>query len=71
MALSDLLATQELLEGLLGWLQWAEATLNEKDKEVLPQEIDEVKALIAEHQVPCDQGLVLSSFTICGKGRKL
>ena len=64
MALSDLLATQELLEGLLGWLQWAEATLNEKDKEVLPQEIDEVKALIAEHQVPCDQGLVLSSFTI-------
>uniref|UniRef100_A0A8C8EQP1 Dystonin n=1 Tax=Oncorhynchus tshawytscha TaxID=74940 RepID=A0A8C8EQP1_ONCTS len=50
MALSDLLATQELLEGLLGWLQWAEATLNEKDKEVLPQEIDEVKALIAEHQ---------------------
>uniref|UniRef100_A0A4W5LAD5 Dystonin n=1 Tax=Hucho hucho TaxID=62062 RepID=A0A4W5LAD5_9TELE len=50
MALSDLLATQELLEGLLGWLQWAEATLNEKDKEVLPQEIDEVKTLIAEHQ---------------------
>ncbi|KAM9559764.1 dystonin-like isoform 23-T23 [Salvelinus alpinus] len=50
MALSDLLATQELLESLLGWLQWAEATLNEKDKEVLPQEIDEVKALIAEHQ---------------------
>ncbi|XP_045078903.1 LOW QUALITY PROTEIN: dystonin [Coregonus clupeaformis] len=50
MALSDLLATQELLEGLLGWLQWAEATLNDKDKEVLPQEIDEVKALIAEHQ---------------------
>uniref|UniRef100_A0A674EWB0 Dystonin n=1 Tax=Salmo trutta TaxID=8032 RepID=A0A674EWB0_SALTR len=50
MALSDLLATQELLEGLLCWLQWAEATLNEKDKEVLPQEIDEVKALIAEHQ---------------------
>lgn len=57
MALSDLLATQELLEGLLCWLQWAEATLNEKDKEVLPQEIDEVKALIAEHQVQCDQEL--------------
>ncbi|XP_071265283.1 microtubule-actin cross-linking factor 1-like isoform X26 [Salvelinus alpinus] len=50
MALSDLLATKELLEGLLGWLQWAETTLNDKDNEVLPQEIDEVKALIAEHQ---------------------
>uniref|UniRef100_A0A674CR72 Dystonin n=1 Tax=Salmo trutta TaxID=8032 RepID=A0A674CR72_SALTR len=49
-ALSDLLATKELLEGLLGWLQWAETTLNDKDKEVLPQEIDEIKALIAEHQ---------------------
>uniref|UniRef100_A0A3P8YZI6 Dystonin n=1 Tax=Esox lucius TaxID=8010 RepID=A0A3P8YZI6_ESOLU len=49
-ALCDLLATQELLEGLLGWLQWAETTLNEKDQEVLPQDIDEVKALIAEHQ---------------------
>ncbi|XP_064858699.1 dystonin-like isoform X3 [Oncorhynchus nerka] len=50
MALGDLLATKELLEGLLGWLQWAETTLNDKDKEVIPQEIDEVKALIAEHQ---------------------
>ncbi|KAG7462800.1 hypothetical protein MATL_G00188590 [Megalops atlanticus] len=49
-ALSELLATLELLENLLGWLQWAEATLNEKDKEALPQEIEEVKALIAEHQ---------------------
>uniref|UniRef100_A0A8C7LGL6 Dystonin n=1 Tax=Oncorhynchus kisutch TaxID=8019 RepID=A0A8C7LGL6_ONCKI len=51
MALGDLLATKELLEGLLGWLQWAETTLNDKDKEVIPQEIDEVKSLIAEHQV--------------------
>uniref|UniRef100_A0A8C8EUI9 Dystonin n=1 Tax=Oncorhynchus tshawytscha TaxID=74940 RepID=A0A8C8EUI9_ONCTS len=51
MALSDLLATKDLLEGLLGWLQWAETTLNDKDKEVIPQEIDEVKSLIAEHQV--------------------
>uniref|UniRef100_A0A4W5PTW8 Dystonin n=1 Tax=Hucho hucho TaxID=62062 RepID=A0A4W5PTW8_9TELE len=51
MALSDLLATKELLEGLLSWLQWAETTLNDKDMEVLPQEIDQVKALIAEHQV--------------------
>ncbi|XP_024244053.1 dystonin isoform X9 [Oncorhynchus tshawytscha] len=50
MALSDLLATKDLLEGLLGWLQWAETTLNDKDKEVIPQEIDEVKSLIAEHQ---------------------
>ncbi|XP_031661073.1 dystonin isoform X12 [Oncorhynchus kisutch] len=50
MALGDLLATKELLEGLLGWLQWAETTLNDKDKEVIPQEIDEVKSLIAEHQ---------------------
>uniref|UniRef100_A0A4W5PY58 Dystonin n=1 Tax=Hucho hucho TaxID=62062 RepID=A0A4W5PY58_9TELE len=50
MALSDLLATKELLEGLLSWLQWAETTLNDKDMEVLPQEIDQVKALIAEHQ---------------------
>lgn len=50
-ALSELLATQELLEGLLGWLQWAETTLNEKDQEALPQELEEVKALIAQHQV--------------------
>ncbi|XP_066534474.1 dystonin [Hoplias malabaricus] len=49
-ALSELLATQELLESLLSWLQWAESTLTEQDKEVLPQEIEEVKALIAEHQ---------------------
>ncbi|KAI1894736.1 hypothetical protein AGOR_G00118820 [Albula goreensis] len=49
-ALSELLATLELLENLLGWLQWAETTLNEKDKDPLPQEIEEVKALIAEHQ---------------------
>ncbi|KAL7877334.1 hypothetical protein SRHO_G00039770 [Serrasalmus rhombeus] len=50
-ALSELLATQELLESLLSWLQWAETTLTENDKEVLPQEIEEVKALIAEHQI--------------------
>ncbi|XP_071399790.1 dystonin-like [Centroberyx affinis] len=50
MALSELLATQELLEGLLTWLQWAETNLNDKDKEALPQEIEEVKSLIAEHQ---------------------
>uniref|UniRef100_A0A673BF91 Dystonin n=1 Tax=Sphaeramia orbicularis TaxID=375764 RepID=A0A673BF91_9TELE len=49
-ALSELLATQELLENLLTWLQWAETNLNDKDKEPLPQEIEEVKSLIAEHQ---------------------
>ncbi|XP_064143624.1 dystonin isoform X10 [Loxodonta africana] len=49
-ALAGLIAKQELLEALLAWLQWAETTLSEKDKEVIPQEIEEVKALIAEHQ---------------------
>ncbi|XP_042357950.1 dystonin isoform X5 [Plectropomus leopardus] len=49
-ALTELLATQELLENLLTWLQWAETNLNDKDKEQLPQELEEVKALIAEHQ---------------------
>ncbi|CAJ1067502.1 dystonin isoform X11 [Xyrichtys novacula] len=49
-ALTELLATQELLENLLTWLQWAETNLNNKDKESLPQEIEEVKSLIAEHQ---------------------
>uniref|UniRef100_A0A8D0BYN7 Dystonin n=1 Tax=Salvator merianae TaxID=96440 RepID=A0A8D0BYN7_SALMN len=49
-ALAALIANQELLEALLTWLQWAETTLTEKDKEVIPQEIDDVKALIAEHQ---------------------
>lgn len=50
-ALAGLIAKQELLEALLAWLQWAETTLSDRDKEVLPQEIEEVKALIAEHQV--------------------
>uniref|UniRef100_A0A452I7R8 Uncharacterized protein n=1 Tax=Gopherus agassizii TaxID=38772 RepID=A0A452I7R8_9SAUR len=49
-ALAGLIAKQELLEALLSWLQWAETTLSEKDKEVIPQEIEDVKALIAEHQ---------------------
>lgn len=46
-----MLTTQELLENLLNWLRWAESSLDDKDKEVLPQEIEEVKGLIAEHQV--------------------
>ncbi|KAM6916493.1 dystonin [Xenentodon cancila] len=49
-ALSELLATQELLENLLTWLQWAETNLDDKDKESLPQEIEEIKNLIAGHQ---------------------
>ncbi|XP_060727867.1 dystonin isoform X10 [Tachysurus vachellii] len=49
-ALSELMATQELLENLLSWLQWAETTVTDKDKEALPQEIEEIKALITEHQ---------------------
>ncbi|XP_070274458.1 dystonin isoform X16 [Myotis yumanensis] len=49
-ALAGLIAKQELLEALLTWLQWAETTLSDKDKEAIPQEIEEVKALIAEHQ---------------------
>lgn len=50
-ALTDLLATQDLLENLLTWLQWAETNLNDRDTEPLPQEIEEIKNLIAEHQV--------------------
>ena len=50
-ALTELLATQKLLENLLTWLQWAESKLGDKDKEQLPQELEEVKSLIAEHQV--------------------
>ncbi|PWA25603.1 hypothetical protein CCH79_00001560 [Gambusia affinis] len=49
-ALTELLGTQELLENLLTWLQWAETNLNNRDKETLPQEIEEIKSLIAEHQ---------------------
>ncbi|XP_032409209.1 dystonin isoform X2 [Xiphophorus hellerii] len=50
MALTEMLDTQELLENLLTWLQWAETNLNHRDKETLPQEIEEIKSLIAEHQ---------------------
>uniref|UniRef100_UPI00398EBE39 dystonin isoform X2 n=1 Tax=Pristiophorus japonicus TaxID=55135 RepID=UPI00398EBE39 len=49
-ALADVIANQELLEDLLGWLQWAETILTQRDQEPIPQEIDEVKTLIAEHQ---------------------
>ncbi|XP_068773809.1 microtubule-actin cross-linking factor 1 isoform X12 [Struthio camelus] len=49
-ALSELVANAELLEELLAWIQWAETTLIQQDQEPMPQNIDQVKALIAEHQ---------------------
>ncbi|XP_072354528.1 dystonin isoform X16 [Scyliorhinus torazame] len=49
-ALADVIANQELLENLLGWLHGAETILTQRDQEPLPQEIEEVKTLIAEHQ---------------------
>nr|XP_048681722.1 microtubule-actin cross-linking factor 1 isoform X18 [Caretta caretta] len=49
-ALSDLVANAELLEELLAWIQWAETTLIQRDQEPMPQNIDQVKALIFEHQ---------------------
>lgn len=42
---------QELLEILLVWLQWVEIILIEKDKEVIFQEIEEVKIFIVEYQI--------------------
>ncbi|KAK4808894.1 hypothetical protein QYF61_008009 [Mycteria americana] len=50
-ALSELVANAELLEELLAWIQWAETTLIQRDQEPTPQNIDQVKALISEHQV--------------------
>ncbi|KAM6045371.1 microtubule-actin cross-linking factor 1-like isoform 2-T2 [Chlamydotis macqueenii] len=49
-ALSELVANTELLEELLAWIQWAETTLIQRDQEPMPQNIDQVKALISEHQ---------------------
>ncbi|XP_064254368.1 microtubule-actin cross-linking factor 1 isoform X11 [Passer domesticus] len=49
-ALSELVANAELLEELLAWIQWAETTLIQRDQDPLPQNIDQVKALISEHQ---------------------
>uniref|UniRef100_A0AAV2JPZ4 Dystonin n=1 Tax=Knipowitschia caucasica TaxID=637954 RepID=A0AAV2JPZ4_KNICA len=49
-ALNELLATMDLLDKLLMWLQWAETNLCDKDKEILPEEIEDIKHLIAEHQ---------------------
>ncbi|XP_072836449.2 microtubule-actin cross-linking factor 1 isoform X14 [Pogona vitticeps] len=49
-ALSELVANAELLEELLAWIQWAETTLIQRDQDPAPQNIEQVKALIAEHQ---------------------
>ncbi|XP_044853528.1 microtubule-actin cross-linking factor 1 isoform X15 [Mauremys mutica] len=49
-ALSELVANAELLEELLAWIQWAETTLIQRDQEPMPQNIEQVKALISEHQ---------------------
>ncbi|XP_071655127.1 microtubule-actin cross-linking factor 1 isoform X4 [Patagioenas fasciata] len=49
-ALSELVANAELLEELLAWIQWAETTLIQRDQDSMPQNIDQVKALISEHQ---------------------
>ncbi|KFP10865.1 Microtubule-actin cross-linking factor 1, partial [Egretta garzetta] len=49
-ALSELVANAELLEELLAWIQWAETTLIQRDQEPMPQNIDQVKVLISEHQ---------------------
>lgn len=45
------MANAELLEELLAWIQWAETTLIQRDQDPMPQNIDQVKALISEHQV--------------------
>ncbi|XP_071623642.1 microtubule-actin cross-linking factor 1 isoform X11 [Heliangelus exortis] len=49
-ALSELVANAELLEELLAWIQWAETTLIQRDQEPMPQNIEQVKGLISEHQ---------------------
>ncbi|XP_066430128.1 microtubule-actin cross-linking factor 1 isoform X15 [Eleutherodactylus coqui] len=49
-ALAELLANSNLLDELLSWIQWAETTLIQRDQEPMPQNIEQVKALISEHQ---------------------
>ena len=67
-ALSELRAVQELLEGLLAWLQWAHSSLELQDTEPLPQEIEQVKALIAQHQVREGGTSPCVSDPCCGGG---
>ncbi|XP_056890615.1 microtubule-actin cross-linking factor 1 isoform X4 [Takifugu flavidus] len=50
-ALTEVLNNANLLEELLSWLQWAETTLIQRDTESLPQDIPELKTLVAEHQM--------------------
>lgn len=66
-ALSELVANAELLEELLAWIQWAETTLIQRDQEPMPQNIDQVKALISEHQV----SPVLNVVSTWERGREL
>ncbi|XP_078536890.1 microtubule-actin cross-linking factor 1 isoform X2 [Lissotriton helveticus] len=47
---SELVANANLLEELLAWIQWAETTLIQRDQDPIPQNIDQVKELISEHQ---------------------
>ncbi|XP_028819114.1 microtubule-actin cross-linking factor 1 isoform X6 [Denticeps clupeoides] len=49
-ALTELQNNAALLEDLLAWLQFAEATLIQRDMEALPQDIPQLKTLIGEHQ---------------------
>ena len=65
-ALSELVANAELLEELLAWIQWAESTLIQRDQDPIPQNIDRVKALIAEHQVPHPHPAVIGSCVARG-----
>ncbi|XP_061678747.1 microtubule-actin cross-linking factor 1 isoform X3 [Syngnathoides biaculeatus] len=50
-ALTEVLNNANLLEELLSWLRWAETALAQRDTEPLPQDIPQVKGLIAEHQM--------------------
>ncbi|XP_075709192.1 microtubule-actin cross-linking factor 1-like isoform X5 [Rhinoderma darwinii] len=50
-ALADLISNSDLLDELLSWIQWAETTLIQRDQEPMPQNIEQVKALISEHQL--------------------
>uniref|UniRef100_A0A8C4R1G5 Microtubule-actin cross-linking factor 1 n=1 Tax=Eptatretus burgeri TaxID=7764 RepID=A0A8C4R1G5_EPTBU len=48
--LAELLTNAQLMDCLLGWLQRAEETLCQRDLQPMPEELEDVKALIIEHQ---------------------
>ncbi|XP_061424766.1 microtubule-actin cross-linking factor 1-like isoform X14 [Lethenteron reissneri] len=48
--LEELLQNAQLMDGLLSWLQRAEETLAGREAQPVPQDLDQVKTLIAEHQ---------------------